>query len=81
MGMTYLDRTRTPGDVVHDERRFQKLGLTSENLLDRMAGAATEVAGWGAGNEASVIRFAMAEIVRLRALSSAPEGGSSTTQR
>lgn len=74
--LTYLDRLRDPADITHDERRFSALGLTRDNLLTKMGEAAHDVAGWGAGNEAAVIRFAMAEIVRLRS-SPAPdtEGG------
>lgn len=65
--VTFLDHGRTAADIAHDEARFSSLGLGPETLLDQMAAAASEVAGWGAGNEAAVIRFAMAEIVRLRA--------------
>lgn len=65
--VTVFDRTRAAWDVAHDPGRFSRLGLTSENILDRMAEAGTEIAGWGAGNEAAVMRFAMAEITRLRA--------------
>lgn len=65
--LTFLDHTRSAGDVIHDETRFAKLGLTRANILGKMAEAASEVSGWGAGNEAAVIRFAMTEIVRLKA--------------
>lgn len=65
--VTVLDQTRSAWDVAHDQQRFDRLGLTRDNILSKMAEAATEIAGWGAGNEAAVIRFAMAEIVRLRA--------------
>lgn len=70
--VTYLDRTRSAWDISHDEARFAKLGLTRANILDKMAEAATEIAGWGAGNEAAVMRFAMAEIVRLKAKKGGP---------
>jgi len=65
--LSYLDRTRSAFDIAHDEVRFAKLGLTRENLLNKMADAGTEIAGWGAGNEAAVMRFAMNEIATLRA--------------
>ena len=71
-----FDRTRSAWDVAHDPVRFDRLGLTSENILDKMAEAGTEIAGWGAGNEAAVMRFAMGEIARLRATTpSDKEGG------
>ena len=72
--VTFLDRTRSADDIIHDETRFAKLGLTRANILGKMAEAASEVAGWGAGNEAAVIRFAMTEIVRLKAKAQG-EGG------
>lgn len=65
--LSYLDRTRSAFDIAHDEVRFAKLGLTRDNLLGKMAEAGTEIAGWGAGNEAAVMRFAMNEIATLRA--------------
>jgi hypothetical protein len=65
--VTVLDPTRSAWDVAHDQQRFDRLGLTRDNILSKMAEAGTEIAGWGAGNEAAVMRFAMAEIVRLRA--------------
>ena len=65
--VTVLDPTRSAWDVAHDQKRFDRLGLTRDNILSKMAEAGTEIAGWGAGNEAAVMRFAMAEIVRLRA--------------
>lgn len=65
--LSYFDRTRSAFDIAHDEVRFAKLGLTRENLLAKMAEAGTEIAGWGAGNEAAVMRFAMNEIATLRA--------------
>lgn len=63
--VTVLDPTRSAWDVAHDQQRFDRLGLTRDNILSKMAEAGTEIAGWG--NEAAVMRFAMAEIVRLRA--------------
>ena len=60
--VTVLDPTRSAWDVAHDQQRFDRLGLTRENILAKMAEAGTEFAGWGAGNEAAVMRFAMAEI-------------------
>ena len=65
--VTVLDPTRSAQDVAHDQKRFERLGLTSANIVEKLAEAGSEVAGWGAGNEAAVIRFAMAEIVRSRA--------------
>lgn len=65
--VTYLDATRSADDVAHDQTRFRKMALTPENILPKMAEAATEIAGWGGGCEAAVMRFAMVEIVRLRA--------------
>lgn len=73
--VTVLDRTRDATDVAHDAGRFSRLGLTSETILAKLAGAATEVAGWGAGNEAATMRFAMAEIIRLRARQPENAGG------
>lgn len=65
--VTFLDHTRTAFDIAHDEARFAKLGLNRDTLLAKMAEAATEIAGWGAGNEAATMRAAMDEIIRLRA--------------
>lgn len=65
--VTVLAPTRSAWDVAYDQQRFDRLGLTRDNILSKMAEAGTEIAGWGAGNEAAVMRFAMAEIVRLRA--------------
>lgn len=65
--ITILDQTRSASDIAHDTARFQKLGLKSETILKKLTAAASEVAGWGAGNEAATMRFASVEIVRLRA--------------
>lgn len=66
MEVTFLDRTRSAEDIAHDEGRFERMGLTAENIVPNMATAASEIAGWGAGNEAAVIRFAIAEMLRLK---------------
>lgn len=65
--VTFLDRTRSAEDIAHDEARFARLVLTPNNILDKMAEAASDMAGWGAGNEAAIMRFAMVEIINLRA--------------
>lgn len=72
--VTYLDRTRDPADVAHDEGRFKRLALTPNNILDKMAEAASDMAGWGAGNEAAIMRFAMVEIINLRAAQAGGKG-------
>lgn len=46
--VTVLDHTRPAWDIAHDEGRFARLGITSANVLDKLAEAASEVAGWGA---------------------------------
>lgn len=66
--VTFLDRSRSAADIAHDEGRFERLGLTSDNIVPTLALAASEVAGWGAGNEAAAMRFAITEILRLKDL-------------
>lgn len=68
MEVTFLDRTRSAEDIAHDEGRFARLGLTTDNIVPALAQSANEVAGWGAGNEAAVMRFAITEILRLKDL-------------
>ena len=36
------------------------------DVVERLLAAADEIAGWGAGNEAKVVREAVSEITRLR---------------
>lgn len=66
--LTVLDPSRSAWDVAHDPERFRKLGLSSETVLAKLAEGATEIAGYGCGNEAAAMRFAMLEIIRLRAM-------------
>ncbi len=66
--LTVLDPSRSAWDVAHDPQRFRALGLSSETVLAKLAEGATEIAGYGCGNEAAAMRFAMLEITRLRAM-------------